>query len=472
MTQRKLILPTLLLGHLILLFFTRFTLWPEMVVYPYLLNHGFLLYRDIISPYPPLLLYKLSFFANIVGYQPLPYQLLTWAIILTVDILIFKLAKSATAKTSSAVLATVFFIILSIPLGVNGLWFDLIQTPLILISVFYFGRFLDKKSDYKSLIISALTLSIAFFIKQQALWLVFWFLANMLFYSRRNLKKREVFLRKIDKPVFILIAPLAAGILIEALIFLPQNLLNDFVFWTITLPFFKASSMPGYVLLPTARQILTLAGIFLIFTPVILKRNSTQMFYLLTAAILILFAYPRFDYFHLIPALSVLALTAALSFDDFKRSELIPLTVSLTALIFLCAVTGRFMQRNWTKEVRFFEKDVYETANVLSKVNPKGKPVFLQNVSGQILPLSRTLPTKPWADSFPWYLEIPAVQTNIIAGILNEKPDFVIYKPYRGEGTYELASYRPQKIADFLDGSYTQFGKIPGGLILKTRLFK
>lgn len=458
-------LPILLFSHFVFLFFTRFTLWPEMVVYPYLLNHGFLLYRDIINPYPPLLLYKLSFFANIAGYQPLPYQILAWSIILMTDILIFKLAKILTGKTSSAVLATVFFMILSIPLGVNGLWFDLVQTPLVLISVFFFGRFMERKSDYKSLIISSLALSIAFFIKQQALWLVIWFLANMLFYSRGNLKK-------IDKPVFILVAPLAVGIFIEALIFLPQNLLNDFVFWTIALPFFKASSMPGYVLLPTLRQLLVVAGLFVLLAPVILKRDRVGNFYLLSAAVLVLFAYPRFDYFHLIPALSVLALSAATALDDFKKSKRIVLLLSLLALLLLSAATARYLQRNWTREVRFFEKDVYQAAGILSKINTKDKPVFLQNVSGQILPLSQTLPTKPWADSFPWYLESPSLQTNIVAGVLNEKPDFVLYKPYSGDGAYELSSYRPRKIADFIDGSYAQLRDIPGGLILKMRLFK
>src|SRR3989344_1901426 len=81
-------LVAILLVHLLLLINTKFTLWPEMVVYPYLLNNGFILYRDIINPYPPLFTGFLTIFARIFGYSPLFYQILTWVVILLIDLLI------------------------------------------------------------------------------------------------------------------------------------------------------------------------------------------------------------------------------------------------------------------------------------------------------------------------------------------------------------------------------------------------
>ena len=50
--------------HVFLLTNTKLTLWPEMVVYPYLLNKDFILYKDIINPYQPVLSYFLAFFSN------------------------------------------------------------------------------------------------------------------------------------------------------------------------------------------------------------------------------------------------------------------------------------------------------------------------------------------------------------------------------------------------------------------------
>ena len=460
-----LLIPLVLLIHLLLLANTRFTLWPEIVVYPYLLNHGFLLYRDIINPYPPLLAYKLSIFANLFGYQPAPYQILTWLLILVTDSAIFLAASKITKSHKTALLATIFFASLSIPFDVNGLWYDLVQTPFIIVAVYFFGRHLERKRDSNDLLISSTSLAIAFFIKQQALWLILWFLAVLAYKKWKDRKK-------LFRSVFILVAPILIGFGLEILFILPKGIFKDFVIWTIYLPFFKASQMPGYIFLPTLRQAITVALLFLIFTPVFLKRNFPQIFYLSTATILLLFAYPRFDFFHLIPSLSILALAFASSIDNFRKQKSKVATISLLVLIFFLLVTVNYLKNNWTRQVRFFEKDVFETASILQKANSSGRSIFLQNVSGQILIISGTLPTKPWADSFPWYLEMPSVQENIIAGILNEKPDIVIYKPYAGAGKYQIASYRPQKIADFLDQNYQNVFRLDSGLWIRVKMFK
>src|SRR3989344_3207116 len=123
-------LPAILL-HLILLVNTKFTLWPEMVVYPYLINNSFLLYKDIINPYPPFLAVFLSLFGNAFGYLPTPYQILTWVIVILIDLSIFMVVYKLTKNYYFAFFALLFFVILSIPFGVNGLWFELIQTPFV-----------------------------------------------------------------------------------------------------------------------------------------------------------------------------------------------------------------------------------------------------------------------------------------------------------------------------------------------------
>lgn len=458
------ILLPLLLLHLLLLFFTRFTLWPEMVVYPYLLNSGFLLYRDIINPYPPLFPYLLALFSSLFGYQPLPYQILTWFLILITDIAIFLGAAKITKSLKAALFSTLFFVVLSMPFGVNGLWFDLIQTLPVVVAVYFFARHLEKKIDNIDLLLSSVFLATAFFIKQQALWLILWFLAVLLYRERSNIKR-------LARSAFVLIAPLIIGLGIEVFFISRQNLLGDFLTWTVYLPFFKASQIPGYIFLPTLRQAATSILLFSIFLPLILERNSKQVFYLLTAMVLLLFAYPRFDYFHLIPSLAVLSLVFGLSIGSVKKPKAL-LIVPAMVLVFFFALTIRYLERNWTRQVRFFEKDVLKAANTLQKVNPKGKPIFLQNVSGQILVISQTLPTKPWADSFPWYLEIPGTQEKVLAGILNEKPDLVIYKPYGQGGKYQIASYRPQKIADFLDQNYQNVFFVDSGLWIRARMTK
>jgi len=55
--------------HLFILIHLQFTSWPEMFSYPYLLNNGFNLYKDIALPYQPLLMLILSVVYKIFGYN-------------------------------------------------------------------------------------------------------------------------------------------------------------------------------------------------------------------------------------------------------------------------------------------------------------------------------------------------------------------------------------------------------------------
>ena len=170
----------LLLVHLLLLINTKFTLGPEMVFYPYFQNNIFLLYQDFINPSPPILTWFLAIFAKIFGYLPPPYQILTWVIILIIDFSIYIISQKIFKNKLFALSSVAFFAVFSIPFGVNGLWFDLVQTPFILWALYFFYKFLNAKAKNilkYNFFISFLLVTIAFFIKQQVFWVVALFLA-------------------------------------------------------------------------------------------------------------------------------------------------------------------------------------------------------------------------------------------------------------------------------------------------------
>lgn len=452
---------SILVFHLLFLTSTRFTLWPEMVVYPYLLNNGFKLYTDIINPYPPFLPLALAFFNKYLGYEPLLIQTLTWSIILSADLIIFIAANHIYKNFKKAVLTTAFFIFFSIPFGVNGIWFEPFQTPIIILSVFFFYKYFNGKNK-KYLLLSSALLAVSLFIKQQTAWLVFWFFLLLTFKNRDSFKNWL-------KSIFIFAVPITAGLVFEIIIALNLSLLGEFLFWSVYLPFFKASALPGYILLPGLKELSILALIFLIFIPIILDKNVKERFFVFTAFAIIPFAYPRFDYFHLVPSIALLSIAFTKNLQILKSSKKFFQRIVLISFLLLLIYSVRFFSRNWTNEIRFFEIEVYQAARFIQLINPKDNPVFLQNVSGQILVVSKTLPTKPWADSFPWYLEINGVQEKIIEGIKTEKPQIVIYKPYESRGVFELASYRPQLVANFLDQNYLTFFKINDSLFLRKR---
>lgn len=455
----------LILGfHFFLLINTRFTLWPEMVVYPYLLNNGFSLYKDIINPYPPLLTYFLTIFTRIFGYDPLPFQYLTWFTVLIVDLLIFIISRKIFKSTIHAFISIIFFSLISIPFLINGLWFDLVQTPLILLAFYQLYKFvIDKSLDYRNLFLASFFLTIAFFIKQQVLWISSYFLA-VIFYKFRQ-KAFKIFTRN-----FLIGAPFLLILIVSIVFFWSKNLLGDFLWWVFYFPFFKASQMPGYILLPTFRQAVSTITLFLFFTPLFLKREFRTNLIITCALVTILFAYPRFDYFHLIPSVALLSIASPQVFLFFSRAKIYTKAVFITSLILLSVFTTHYLLKNWVRQVRFFEKDVVKSALLLSKITADNRIIYIQNGPDQLLPLSNKIPPKPWVDEFPWYLQADDIENRVIYSLSRERPQFIIFEPYDDSNNpYETGAYRPAKIADYLDNNYSNFLQISDTLWLKIR---
>lgn len=450
---------SILTVHLLLLFSTQFTLWPEMVVYPYLMNNGFELYRDIINPYQPLFLYFLSFFSKIFGYRPLPYQLLTYFLIVLIDLIIFRISLVLSKNKRISFLSVTFFVFFSIPFGINGLWFDLVQTPFILGAIYYL-YLVSKQPDNKHFFLLSLLLTISFFIKQQAVWIIIFSFTLIVFRYRietLNLIKKN----------FISFLPFIALSLLFMTNAVSAKSINDYIFWTLKFPLI-ATKLPGYLLLPTPRELLFIGALLAIAVTSIGVLKKEVKVLAGSCLPLFLFAYPRFDYFHLVPALAVISLflgSTLTSLRSFFKLVLFLFLIFLLSILFI----HRF-QNSFLKETRFFEKDIINNSQQVSEGVYPEQLVFLQNAPDQLLPLASLIPTKPWADDFPWYMEVSDIQTKVLAGLENQTPKVIISSPYIKGETYGLGAYRPAKIVEFIGNNYRFERAINNNLILLKKI--
>lgn len=449
----KLVVPMIFVMHAVLLLSTLFTLWPEMVVYPYLFNGGFKLYQDLINPYPPYLTMALGLFTKFFGYDPINFKLLTIVVVILTDLIIFRLSLKIFKNLKIAVVNTTFFVFVSVPFGINGLWFDLFQTPLIILAV-YFLLFSKHK---RNILISSIFISAAILIKQQALWLVPLFLALSLkkpFNSKKNIK--------VTKDFFL---PLLVSFVLTLLLVTTISDLDGFFTWAIILPLFRSSSLPGYVLLPSLRQLIIATSLFLFFTPFLINISAKQRTIIYLAFYLLIFAYPRFDYFHLIPSLAVLSLVAGKVVTSIKLK---PLSIApLILLAPLLAYQVRFYANNLKPQIRFFENDIIDVSQKIKSLSSPSDKFYVQNGPDQILTLSGRLPPKPWADEFPWYLENNDLQQKIVEKLNDQKPKYAIVKPYSQGQEFALGSYRPKQIAEYLGQNYRFVQLLDDELYLK-----
>lgn len=449
-----------LLVHVLLLTNTKFTLWPEMMVYPYLLNNGFLLYRDIINPYPPTLIYALSQLTKFFGYNPKALQVFTWLAVIIVDLSIYIVAKKLTKNNQKALLTTYVFVILSIPFGINGLWFDLIQTPFIIFSFYFFYDF-NHMGNKKSLFFSILILTIAIFIKQHLV-------SIGLFYIVASAAKYKEKIVAFTKFIPVLLIPFFLIFIFQVIFFSAKGTVEEYLFWVFAFPFFKASQMPGYILLPTVKQLVIVASLGAFFASILISKSSrNQLLPLAFGMFLLVLAFPRFDYFHLIPALSILVLLTPQVRENFLKAKLPIKLLFFLPLIPMIIFTRHYLISNWNTEIRFFESRTVSVATFLQITGIASQPLYIQNGPDQLFPLAQALPPKPWADEFPWYLEIGSVQERIVTSLKEHNPQFIITKPYDQGETYELGVYRPQKIADFVDENYQNYFQISDTLWLK-----
>jgi hypothetical protein len=448
MKKQIIIIFLLLFIQLFFLSNLQFTLWPEMTSYAFFKNNGFTLYEDFIFPYPPLLIFILSAIYKAFGYKLLAVKLLSWSLSLVNSILIYlitkNLLKGKGIKSVSVVplFALAFYIFLQPFLEGNMLWFDnVLVTPLL--AAFYF--FVSS-----NLALAGLFLALCALTKQTAgIFILSTFLLLLL--SKRKTKE----IVKFSLPSFFL----GAALLLWAL---SLNMLSDFLNWTIIYPLTKWSSFPGYVQMALSkREALILLSLF-IFPAFLLKINKKSTPLILFFTLSLLAVYPRFSFFHFQPALAFLAIAYGLSFDYFQKiqnSKTKLLLPPLSAIIFILTIYP-VAKTSWHKEARFFgSQDIALARKISSELAPQ-ETIFLLGPHSGLYALSNRLPPKPWTDNFGWYLEISGVQEEIISRWEVSPPDYILWTQPKEGNWFDLATYQPQEIVNWINSNYTKGEKL------------
>ena len=453
--RSKFFLISILGVHVFLLFFLRFTAWPEMIAYPYLLNHGFSFYNDIIQPYFPFLSYFLLFWFRLFGFTPFVLQQVTIAIISITDILFFALLKKFFSVNKSIMLL-LLFVILQIFCEGNGMWFDLVVTPFILSAVFFLIHFQKTKTNFW-LVGTGIFVGLSFLIKQTSLW---YEIGILLFLFSQ---------RKLPAAIFFVIASLIPFVLLQ-IFFAPHNVL----FWSIKFPFVIMPRLPGYILFPTAKQLFVTGFIFL---PVVFllkniliksKNRETEILFVLLTFTSLGFLYPRFAYFHLQPALPFVVMLFGFVFAPLQGFRLNRVIASVYVLGIIVLFL-RFTQREALMPVRFFEPHVVNDAVFLKEHITNEGPVFFYNVPANYMVAGDLIPTKPWADTFPWYLEYPGIQEKIIENLNNQNVNSVIFSPFLNGNRFALGSYKPEKIDYFIQQNFSIHQPLGNNLMILRR---
>lgn len=417
---------SLIAVHVLILTQLRFEAWPEMMLVPYLMKNGFELYRDMIVPWTPGLMWVLRGWFWLVGLNVGNLKLLTWLLIAGIDILVYLIAAKRWGKTAGIV-ALASFLLLQPLFDGNGLWFDLAVVPLLLLA-FHFDN--------------PLFLAPAFLIKQSVIWL-FAVVIGV---------KYQILYR-----VKYLILGLAVAIGGSTVWFWSRGTLGDYWFWAYDFTFRIFPRMPGHLDLATWRHwVLALAPFLLIGAIRGIRKiknvpTANDPFWWMILSLP--FVLPRFGLFHLQPAAAFLALEIGRLCKYYKnyRSCKIYILISLM-VVYLGLFWLRIIQAQWQQPDRFLEPEVYQLAAKVALETDKNQPVLLVNGPELVYVLSDRLPPKPWLTQFPWFLELPGFQEMLVERFASRGLRQVVVEPYKNEGEFVPGSYRPKVLLNYVEG--------------------
>lgn len=425
-----LILHTLILTHL------QFTAWPEMFSYPYLLNHGFKLYQDIALPYQPILIITLANIYKIFGADLMTLKIFTWSIILFSDLMIFLISRKILGKKLISILPLLCYILIQPLTYGNMLWFDLAAVPFILLMI-----------HSKNFFWIGLFLSLATLTKQQ-IGILFICLSIFILLTKRK-KESLLFFLGFFTPVSILLL----------YVFL-EGILGDWFFWTFKVPLLWYPRFPGYVNWPTTTQILLTVMIYLPGIILGLKYLNIKKFGLimLTFGSLFLSVIPRFDYFRFQPALPTYTILLAYLFRESKI-KIAVLTVFISSLILLEANMDYI-----NLPTRFYGPAEISQSEKIEKLARKEDKIYLLGVPSVEYVLTDRFPPKPWVDNYVWYMEIEGMQDKVVTGLEREKPTVIFWKAPISGNWYDLGTYQPQKITEYIRVHYQKTGNLADGI--------
>ncbi len=437
----------------IIIFFslhTQHTGWIEMLIYPYLANHGFLLYKDLIDPHTPILVWILQFLTESFGYTPSLLIVLTILISIVNSLLIYVFTKKISKDGKKACLAAGFYILWFFYFEGNGLWFELFQTPFIIITYYYWRLFFIDKNKI-NLIIASLFLGLSFFIKQSVFWIFLIIVGLIIVQNYRNFRKI------ISQTLVVLLSFILIFGVVSAITLIQGNF-SDFFYWSFIYTFFQFPFSPGHQSLPTVMEVIKLFIPLSALLPLIVfqKKNFIWIFNILFLAATFMSIFPRWGLFHLQPFLAILAIIAVPLWLD-NRLKNFRLLCGVMVIIWFVVVIRQDI-RFWNMPVRFFEPSIYHKAAEVKSIT--GNLYITFNSNDQFYVLNGNLPIKPYVQNFAWFLELPGMQDRVISSLVKNKVPFIVFTPASGKGGVNTGDYLPSQISQYVFTHYVLYKKI------------
>jgi hypothetical protein len=406
----------------------------ETALYPWLMNHGWVLYRDIRDQHGPL-------FPSLLSVLPDPgsagTQFVVMLMLVACTALLIAVAAWRVSGPLAALIGVGLYSIWILPFDGAHVWYDLGLAPFYLAALLVGWELLNRRGSNWAPVVLGLLMSLAFLLKQQAAVALVAGLALSPFRSPR--------------PIALYLAAASLPVLISVLAFSSAGTLGDYVYWVVTYNLSPTYVQGASAPIPSADWPLLLAVsapvLALAVSPKVLqgmwKRQRGMIFFaagLLIAATLPV--WPRYARFHLAGALPLLALFGGIAiwkllvnFPGIRSRALLPWAAGVMLILFSLRLTGpsgvRALNAVWQSQPATlpFSSNIGPLRDWVQSRTPVDQPILVYDLDSTLYRVLERQPPKPWSPFFPWILEGDSTAKQWVEGIEIARPRIALVTP-------------------------------------------
>lgn len=444
------------------------SLGPRVILQPWLLKRGFVMYEDIVDLHSPLMPLIIATLTPLIP-DGLSLARLILVALLSLSTLLTFVVGWRTIGWLGGFGAACFFVVWSPTFGFAKLWHESFLVPLFLLLFLFYDPSAARRSTQSCLFLGFLG-GVAILVKQQAavvlaafvLWHAFttWYLHR----SGSNLL-RELGLMGL--------AAMVSGSVYVVCQYAQAGSLGSLLYWTITYPvtsdYGSLAAQP-----PTITQIGVVASSCLLLPAALCcavdsKRKGDKAWLHLGLGLTLLAAssvaaYPRFDFFHLQVTLPWLALISALTFAYVLRSDIsgrffaIGIAVALSAYWLITAGPAYRPVAAPAQQYIWEYSDLVPVAQRIRQYIGPTDCIYIfpdDEVTANLYYLLRCSPPRFWIFHYPWYM-FDWVRNRIISTLDTDPPEWIVFSPGRWD-----AENRAPEIMKYLEDHYQRETSFP-----------
>ncbi len=386
----------------------------EFTLYPYLISHGFVPYKNLLDQHFPSLFFGAFSLPLLSSTNPTPLLLLFLSLLFFTNLLFYRYLKIK--KTQHPLLWLLLFVIVMAYFSVNILW---VETFINFLLVIFLNLSLAQTKFSKFLM--GLILSQILLLRPT---LAPCLIALIFLYKTLNLELTLGFI---------------TGIFVSFGYLLFQNNFTDFI--QLAIVFNSSTYAKASVLFPTTRQ-LFFVGLLLGLSFLNTLRSQKWLAFLVICLSL-LASFPRFGLEHLQPFVLLVVLTLSQSYH-FSKWLLYLVIMLFSAQILFGLRLHRYGNYFW-------QPHLYPLAQKLT--NLPGPEIYLFGASDLLYPLSNKLPPgKLYLPSLPWYLNYPPYQTALLSSLKSSPAPVLVDTNFSVDGQ-KLINSSPQ-IYEYIKMNY------------------